>query len=229
MSLLWMGGRTPEGSDLQPDWVYCTMLKVALTGNVASGKSVVARIWADSGVPVVRADEVARDVVAPGTAGLEAVAREFGTAVLLADGTLDREKLRGLVFNDPEARRRLEGILHPLIAARRDEWMKTQEDGKYPLAVAEIPLLFEARLQDDFDVVVLVVAPREERLRRMVADRGIEEAEALRIMAAQIPSREKTEQSDYILENGDTLEDLEIRSLALLDLLRSRARKAAVR
>ena len=205
------------------------MLKVALTGNVASGKSAVARIWADSGVPVVRADDVARDVVAPGTVGLKAVVREFGPAVLRADGSMDREKLRGLVFNDPEARRRLEGILHPLIAARRDQWMKTQEDRKTHLAVAEIPLLFEAKLQDDFDLVVLVVAPKKERLRRMVADRGIEETEALRIMAAQIPSREKTGKADFVLENGDTLEDLQIRSLALLDLLRSRARKGAVR
>ena len=214
---------------MQPEKVHCTMLKVALTGNVASGKSAVARIWADSGVPVVRADDVARDVVAPGTVGLKAVVREFGPAVLRADGSMDREKLRGLVFNDPEARRRLEGILHPLIAARRDQWMKTQEDRKTHLAVAEIPLLFEAKLQDDFDLVVLVVAPKKERLRRMVADRGIEETEALRIMAAQIPSREKTGKADFVLENGDTLEDLQIRSLALLDLLRARARKAGLR
>jgi len=201
------------------------MLRVALTGNVASGKSVVARIWAHAGIPVVRADDLAREVVAPGTEGLLAVKEEFGEGILLEDGSLDRDALRGLVFGDTEARGRLEEILHPLIGARRDEWIRTHEENGTPLAVAEIPLLFEAELQDDYDLIVLVFAPREERLRRIVSDRGILENEAHRIMAAQIPSREKMALADFVLENGGTLEDLEIRSLALLDLLRARARK----
>jgi dephospho-CoA kinase len=205
------------------------MLKVALTGNIASGKSAVARIWAESGVAVVRADDIAREVVSLGTPGLQAVTEEFGRAILLEDGTLDRDGLRILVFQDPEARRRLEEILHPLIRVHRGEWIRAQEEGGTHLAVAEIPLLFEKDLQGDFDLNVLVVAPREERLRRIVFDRGIEEGEALRIMAAQIPSREKIARADYVLENGDTLEDLEIRSLALLDLLRARARKERTR
>ncbi len=212
-----------------PERVHWTMLKVALTGNVASGKSAVAGIWADTGVPVVRADDLAREVVAPGTAGLKAVTDEFGRAILLEDGTLDRDGLRALVFRDPEARRRLEEILHPLIGSRREEWVGFHEEAGVPLAVAEIPLLFEADLQDDYDLIVLVVAPEEERLRRIVSDRGIQEEEALRVMAAQIPSREKVDRADFVLENGDTLEDLEIRSLALLDLLQARARKEGKR
>jgi dephospho-CoA kinase len=201
------------------------MLRVALTGNIASGKSAVARIWADAGIPVVRADDLAREVVGPGTEGLQSVREEFGEGVLLEDGTLDRDATRRLVFGDPVARGRLEEILHPLIGARREEWIRIHEEHGTPLAVAEIPLLFEAELQDDYDIVVLVFAPREERLRRIVSDRGIQENEALRIMAAQIPSREKMARADFVLDNGGTLGDLEIRSLALLDLLRARARK----
>lgn len=204
------------------------MLRVALTGNVASGKSAVARIWAEAGIPVVRADDLAREVVAPGTKGLQAVRETFGEEILLEDGTLDRDGLRGLVFGDPEARHRLEEILHPLIGARREEWVRLHEEDGTPLAVVEIPLLFEAELQDDYDFIVLVFAPREERLRRMVLDRGIQEKEALRIMAAQIPSREKMARAHFVLENGTTFEDLEIRSLALLDLLRARARKGMI-
>lgn len=201
------------------------MLKVALTGNVASGKSAVAGIWAKTGVPVVRADDLAREVVAPGTEGHRGVTEEFGRAILLEDGMLDRDRLRALVFRDSEARRRLEEILHPLIGARRDAWVRSHEEDGIPLVIAEIPLLFEADLQDAYDLVVLVVAPREERLRRMVSNRGISEEEAHRIMEAQMPSREKMARADFVLENGDSVEDLEIRSLALLDLLRAKARK----
>lgn len=211
--------------DSHPHLVDWTMLRVALTGNVASGKSAVARVWAAAGIPVVRADDLARDVVASGTEGLQAVIEEFGEGILLEDGNLNRDALRGLVFGDPEARGRLEEILHPLIGARREEWIRIHEEEGTPLAVAEIPLLFEAELQGDYDLIVLVFAPREERLRRIVSDRGIQEKEALRIMGAQIPSREKMARADFVLENGGTLDDLEIRSLALLDLLRARARK----
>ncbi len=201
------------------------MLTIALTGNAGSGKTTVAEIWAQRGVPVVRADDLAREVVAPGTEGLAKVVRTFGDDVLDPEGALDRAELRGRVFSNEDDRKRLEGILHPLIEMRRREWLATRKSEGAGLAVAEIPLLFEVGLEGAFDVVVVVSAPKGECLRRLVEDRGIQEAEASRILESQMPLQEKLEKADYVLENGGTREDLEVRSLALLDLLRARARK----
>ncbi|MCJ7627774.1 MAG: dephospho-CoA kinase [Longimicrobiales bacterium] len=202
------------------------MLKVALTGNVGSGKSTVAAIWSDAGVPVVRADDLAREVVVPGSDGLARVVKEFGGEVVQKDGSLDRTALRTRVFRDPGERARLEGILHPLIRSLRDDWIAHHEARMTALVVAEIPLLFEVGLEKEYDAVVLVVAPHGERLRRLMADRGLAEEEASRVMAAQIPNQDKLELADYVLENGGSREDLEIRCLALLDLLRARARRS---
>lgn len=201
------------------------MMTVALTGNVASGKSTVARIWSEAGLPVVLADDLARQVVEPGSEGLAEVVAAFGREILDSEGSLDRERLRDVVFRDTVERERLEAILHPRIGALRDEWMAGRKDSGDLLSAAEIPLLFEAGLEEDFDAVVLVDAPEEERLRRMRADRGLEDEEALRIMAAQIPAVEKRARSHFVLENDGTRAELEIRALALLDLLRARARR----
>lgn len=205
------------------------MLSVGLTGNVASGKSRVAELWAARGVPVVSADELARQVVAPGTPGLADVRRVFGDAVVAPDGSLDRAALRRIVFDDDEARRRLEGLLHPRIAALRDAWTAERRREGATLAVAEIPLLFEVGLAGDFDVTVLVDAPDEERLRRLTEDRGLAEAEARAIMAAQMDPREKRRLADVVLPNDGTLEELETRADAVLDDLRHRAGVRPVR
>jgi dephospho-CoA kinase len=195
---------------------------VGLTGNVASGKSSVADIWSEVGVPVVRADDLARAVVEPGTPGLEAVVETFGEGVLREDGSLDRDALRRRVFRDPEARRKLEELLHPRIARLRAEWMEARAREGVPLAVAEIPLLYEAGLEEEFDAVVMVDAPTEERIRRLRQDRDLPRNEALRIMDAQMPASRKRQQADFVLDNAGTLDDLRDRALALLDLLRAR-------
>ena len=199
------------------------MLKVAVTGNVASGKSTLSSLWAREGVPLLQADELARSVVEPGTEGLAAVVDAFGRDILAADGRLDRNFLRDLVFREAESRTRLEGILHPLILARREEWMAEREGEGIRLAVAEIPLLFEVGLEGEFDVVVLVDAPHAERLRRLLEDRGLEEEEAKRMMDAQQPPEEKRDRAHFVVPNAGSKEDLEIRALALLDLLRARS------
>jgi dephospho-CoA kinase len=205
------------------------VLKVALTGNVASGKSQVVRFWTAAGVPVVRADELAREVVAPGSPGLAQVVEAFGEGVLAPDGSLDRARLRSRVFREPAERKRLEEILHPLIGSRRARWMERFEKQGASMVVAEIPLLFESGLEAEYDLVVLVVAPRDERLRRLMQDRGLSAEDAKGIMEAQLPSDRTMAQSDYVLDNGGSLEDLEIRSMALLDLLRARARRGSPR
>lgn len=198
------------------------MMSVALTGDVAAGKSTVAGLWKEAGVPVVSADELARDVAAPGSEGLSAVRSAFGADVILPDGSLDRKAMRGLVFHDPAARARLEAILHPLIEGRRRAWMEAREEEGAPLAVAEIPLLFEVGLEGAHDASVVVTAPPEERLRRM-ADRGIDGPEAMRIMGAQMDPERKASLADYVLENGGTLDELRSRALELLQVLRRRA------
>lgn len=199
------------------------MLKVALTGNVASGKSALARIWAREGVPIVSADELAREAVRPGSPGLEAIVASFGAGVLKDDGTLDRRALRRLVFPNPARRKNLEEILHPIIQGLREDWMRREAGKGSRLVVAEIPLLFEAGLEDTFDAVVLVDAPGPVRLRRLTELRGLEEEEARQILDAQMPSEEKRSLASFVIFNSGSMEELEIRALALLDLLRSRA------
>ncbi len=202
------------------------MMTVALTGNAGAGKSTVADIWEGAGVPVVRADDLARAAVAPGSDGLAEVVAAFGPEVLMADGSLDRAALRDRIFRDEKERIRLERILHPRIGVLRERWVARWRKEGALLAVAEIPLLFEAGLEGDYDVVVCVDAPGDVRLERLVNDRGLKEEEARRIMGAQIPAEEKRRGALFVLDNDGSREELEKRSLALLDFLRARAREA---
>ncbi|MCG6987503.1 MAG: dephospho-CoA kinase [Gemmatimonadetes bacterium] len=199
------------------------MLRVALTGNVAAGKSAVAEAWIRRGVPVVSADELARRAVEPGTRGLSEVRGAFGDGVLAADGTLNRSELRTRIFRDEAARRRLEAILHPRIQELRVEWMEAHHAQGAPLVVAEIPLLFETGLEDGFDAVVLVDAPADVRLARLVERRGLGREEALRIMEAQMDPAEKRRRADWVVDNAGTMEALDGRAVEVLGELRARA------
>ena len=184
------------------------MITIGLTGNVASGKSTVARAWADAGIPVVSADELARLVILPGSEALELIARTFGEHLVLPDSSLDRAALREIVFHDDEARRRLEAIMHPRIEAARLEWFREREAEGDALVVAEIPLLFEIGGEDDYDRVVVVDAPPDVRLRRMIEDRGLDETVARRIQKAQLDPALKRERADVVIANHASLEAL---------------------
>lgn len=188
------------------------MLKVGLTGNIAAGKSSVADVWRSMGAAVVDADELARRAVAPGTPALAAIAAEWGAWVLDDGGALDRAALRQIVFADPEARARLEGIVHPAVAALRDERYREARARGEKLVVADIPLLFEVGMADEFDVVVLVDAPEAVRLQRLVRDRGLDEEEARRMIAAQMPGELKRARADVVIENTGTRGDLQDRA-----------------
>jgi dephospho-CoA kinase len=196
------------------------MISVGLTGNVASGKSTVARLWSDAGIPVVSADELSRQAVAPGTPGLREVLDAFGAEVLATDGSLDRAALRGIVFQDDEARARLERILHPRIAVLRDRWLRDQWEREAPLVVSEVPLLFEAGLQDEFDRTVFIDSSEETSLLRLIERRGLDESESHRIMAAQMPPKQKQALADHVLDNDGDLEELRKVSGDMLDRLR---------
>ncbi len=204
------------------------MLSVALTGNVAAGKSTVAEAWRGAGIPVVSADELARHAVEPGTPGLEEVRAAFGDEMVRADGALDRARLRDRVFTDEAARRRLEGILHPRIRALEAEWLAERRREGRSIAVTEIPLLFETGRERDFDVTVLVDAPEDVRLERLASTRGLAESEARLVMAAQMDPGEKRRRADIVLENGGSLEELEAGARAVLETLRERAGGGAV-
>ena len=181
-------------------------MRVGLTGGVASGKSTVARMLSGLGAVVVDADVLAREVVEPGTPGLAAVVAEFTDAVLADDGTLDRQALGAVVFGDEAARRRLEGILHPLIRARAAAI--EAEAGPGALVVHDIPLLVETGQADAFDAVLVVDVPVETQVGRMVADRGMSREDALARVAAQATREERVAAATFVVENTGTLEDL---------------------
>jgi len=199
------------------------VLNVALTGNVGSGKSTVARHWADAGVPVVSADELSRLAVLPGSPGLAAVREAFGDDVIAPDGTLDRGRLREVVFADESRRSELERILHPRIRELRADWVRERAAEGASLVVSEIPLLFETGAEGDFDVTVLVDAPAESRRERIVRDRGLTAEEASRIMAAQMDSGRKREAADIVIDNAGSLDDLASAADRVLEELRGRA------
>ena len=201
------------------------MLSVAITGNIASGKSTVLRAWARSGVPVIAADDVAREVVEPGTDGLREVVRAFGEGVLGPDGRLDRGRMRDRVFRDPEARRELESILHPRIRERRDAWLREKRCRGEELVAAEIPLLFETGYARGVDVTIVVHASPAVRLERLVRSRGLGVEEASSIMSTQVDAEESLDMADHAIANDGAVADLERRALEVLDALRARVRR----
>ena len=219
LALLAVKGRI-VGASPPPD-----LVAIGLTGNVAAGKSTVAASWEDEGVPVVSADVLAREAVAPGTPGLRAVVEEFGGGILKPDGSLDRSALGAQVFPDREARTKLEAILHPRIWVLRDRWMKKRFSEGVSLAASEVPLLFEAGLDGDVDVTVLVDAPDDVRFARLTEGRGLDPEQARRIMASQMGPNLKRDRADHVLVNQGSLEDLEASASELLDRIRSETPK----
>jgi dephospho-CoA kinase len=198
-------------------------LSVGLTGRAASGKSTVAALWAEAGVPVIRADDLAREVVQPGTPGLQAVVQAMGPELLTPEGTLDRSALRERVFRDPEARRCLEAILHPRIQALREGWIAARGAEGHALVVSEIPLLFEAGLEGTVHRIVLVETSTEEALARLVNTRGIDPEEASRILATQVDPARVRGAVHYRIENNGTPAELAARAEAVLRALRDEA------
>lgn len=182
------------------------MLSVGLTGGIGSGKSTVARQLAELGAVVIDADEIARDVVAPGTPGLRAVVAEFGAAYLDDDGRLDRPALGRLVFADEAARHRLGAITHPLIAA--ESARRAREAPAGTVVVHDVPLVVENDLADRYDVVVVVGADDATRLDRLVRDRGMSPEDARARIAAQATDAERRAVADVWLDNSGTPEQL---------------------
>jgi dephospho-CoA kinase len=181
------------------------VLRIGLTGGIGSGKSTVAALLAERGALVVDADRIAREVVAPGTPGLAAVAEAFGPDVLTADGALDRPALAAVVFADPAARARLDGIVHPLVRARAAELVAAAPADA--VVVQDVPLLVETGQAGSYDLVLVVEADPGTRVRRLVA-RGLTEADARARIASQATDAQRRAVADVVLANDGDREHL---------------------
>ena len=174
------------------------MMRVALTGGIATGKSHCLQRFAELGVPVIDADRLAREAVATGTPGFAAVVARFGPAVLNADGTLDRAALGRIVFSDPRARTALEAIVHPEVYRRIRDWFANLPGGSR-LAIADIPLLYETGQEHEFDRVIVAACQPAEQIRRIMARNGLTEDDARARLAAQLPIGEKLARASTII------------------------------
>jgi dephospho-CoA kinase len=195
---------------------------VGLTGGIAAGKSVVARRLAELGAVIVDADALAREVVEPGTPGLDAIRRRFGDAVIAPDGTLDRAALGAIVFSDAEARADLNGITHPAVRQRsRELFDAAAAANPEAVVVYDVPLLVEGTRTDEFDRIIVVHAARGERLRRLVELRGMAADEAARRIDAQATDEERLAVADDVIDTDGTLDQTLRQVDALWDRLRA--------
>jgi dephospho-CoA kinase len=197
------------------------IVRVALTGGIATGKSHVRARLETLGIPTVDSDMLARDAVAPGSAGLAAVVRRFGTDVCDADGTLNRKKVGAIVFHDPQARRALEQIVHPYVREMTERWFASLDPERVPFAVADIPLLFEGQRERDFDAVIVTACESETQLSRLMARDGLGEAEARQRIAAQWPLEQKIANADYVIRTDGTFDETNRQVDAVVVQLRS--------
>lgn len=179
---------------------------IALTGGIASGKSAVADLFAAKGVPVFDTDQIARDVVEPGTPALAQIISEFGIDILDAAGRLDRKRMRELVFADPAKRKRLEAITHPAIREELARRSREANESLYQIHV--IPLLVESGRADAYDRVLVVDAPQADQLRRLQARDGTDETTANNILASQASREARLSVADDVIVNTGTLDDL---------------------
>lgn len=177
---------------------------IGLTGGIGAGKSTVAQALRSYGATIIDADQVAREVVEPGTPALEQLVQVFGVDILRSDGALDRKKLGDHVFGHPDRVDVLNSIVHPAVRARTQEYF--ERAGKHDVVVYDVPLLIEANLPYDFDLVVIAMAPEAVRLERLVTLRGMAPAEAQARIDAQATDEQRRERADVLIDTGGSLE-----------------------
>ncbi|MFQ5690666.1 MAG: dephospho-CoA kinase [Gemmatimonadota bacterium] len=195
------------------------MIRVGLTGTLGAGKSTVGRMFEDWGAYRIDADELARQAVTPGQPAYDRIVSTWGARVLGADGALNRRVVRGIAFSDPEARRKLEAIVHPEVAKRREALLRDAAERGVEIVVEEIPLLFEVGMRNAFDVVIAVDAAPPLRRARVEAARGMSSEEFDAVEAAQLPAAEKCRLADQVLRNDGTPRELEVRARRVWDRL----------
>jgi dephospho-CoA kinase len=184
---------------------------IGLTGGIASGKSTVSRVLEQLGVGIVDADRLAREVVAVGSDGLREVIATFGSGVLAADGSLDREKLGALVFSDEQARKKLQAITHPRIAQLGAERIAAQKASAAPYVIYDAPLLVEVGAHKAFAALIVVAASEPTQIARLLSRDGLTDLQSSQRIAAQLPLARKIEVADYVIYNDGSLAELERR------------------
>jgi dephospho-CoA kinase len=177
------------------------VLKVALTGGIATGKSYVLARLRERGIPTIEADDIVHDLLGAGTPTTNAIVTQFGGVFLKPDGSIDRRLLAARVFTDPESRLQIEAIIHPLVYAHIQEWYKALDQ---PVGIASIPLLYETRREGDFDFVAVTLCSPEQQLQRLLERDGIPEDEARQRIQSQMPADEKARRANFVILTGGT-------------------------
>ena len=185
------------------------MLRIGLTGGIASGKSTVSNMLRKRSIPIVDADVCAREVVEPGEAAYLQIVETFGRDILFPDGTIDRKQLGQIIFSDEEKRKRLNGIVHPEVRKRMLSKVTDFKNAGEKAVVLDIPLLIESRLTDWVDKVIVVYVPREVELTRLMERDHISQDAALMRMNAQMPLDDKKKYADVIIDNSGTISETE--------------------
>ncbi len=202
---------------------YDYMLVVGLTGGIASGKSTVSRIFQENGVPVVCADDLARRAVEPGSSGLEEIRRAFGIGVFDAQGELDRAAMAKIVFQDKEARKLLESIIHPAVSREKDRILAELESQGHEIVIVDVPLLYESSWQKSFDLVIVAYAPRDVQQQRLIQRDHMSPQEAQARIEAQMDIEEKKRLADNVIDNTGDLEHTRLQVENVLRQLRDLA------
>ena len=196
------------------------MQKIGLTGGIASGKSTVSRIFRDLGVPVIDADVIAREVVAPGSPALEAIVGAFGEEILTDEKSLNRARLGEIVFSDPAKKKVLEGILHPEIIAEQDRRLgELEREGRTPVAIVDAAVMIESGSWKRFDSLVVVDCDEPQQISRLRRRNGMNEEEAIRRVNAQMPLSEKVKYADHVIDNRGSIDDTRKQVEELMKLL----------
>ena len=194
------------------------MLRIGLTGGIATGKSYVVKVLRAKGVPVIDADILARHAVERGSPGLAAVVERFGADMLTAEGRLDRARLGALVFRDEAARRDLERIVHPIVRQGVAAFFeRLPEETRF--AIADIPLLYETHREGDFDKVIVVACAPGTQIERVIARDGLSREDAERRLAAQLPIEEKIRRADYVIRTDGTYAETDVQIAELVGAL----------
>ena len=197
------------------------MKLVGLTGGIASGKSTVAEILKRQGAAIINADVLAREVVEPGRQAWTEIVNTFGTAVLQPDRALDRQKLRAIIFDDPDARKKLESIIHPQVRALAEQRIREHAAAGYAVIVYEVPLLFEGNLQEWLRPVILVACDVDTQRNRLQSRDNLSAAQAQKHIDAQMSLEQKRRLADYVVENNGDLENLQRQVEAVLNKIKT--------
>lgn len=199
--------------------------KIALTGGIATGKTYVATRLREAGVPMVDADLLSREVVAPGTPALAAIRKRFGPDAVRRDGTMDRIRVGQIVFKDKRARLDLEAIIHPAVVKAINDFFNGLPR-RTPFAVADIPLVYETGREKEFDAVIVVACPREMQLQRLIERNKLSKEDAERRLAAQLPIEVKVDKATYVIKNDGSFAETDAQVDALIASLTDAKSKA---